>query len=94
VTAYYIGQHVITDRAAFDDYLAKTIPFIEKHGGRYLTKAGTHEMLEGDLPSRVVIVEFPNKAAIKAWYNDPGYKPLIPKRHAVTRSTMIAIEGV
>jgi uncharacterized protein (DUF1330 family) len=93
VTAYYIGQHVITNRAAFDDYLAKTIPFIEKHGGRYLTKAGTHEMLEGDLPSRVVIVEFPDKAAIKAWYNDPGYKPLIPKRHAVTRSTMIAIEG-
>jgi uncharacterized protein (DUF1330 family) len=93
VTAYYIGQHVITDSAAFDDYLAKTIPFIEKHGGRYLTKAGTHEMLEGDLPSRVVIVEFPDKAAIKAWYNDAGYKPLIPKRHAVTRSTMIAIEG-
>jgi uncharacterized protein (DUF1330 family) len=93
MTAYYIGQHVITDRAAFDDYLVETIPFIEKHGGRYLTKAGTHEMLEGDLPSRVVIVEFPDKAAIKAWYNDPGYRPLIAKRHAVTRSTMIAIEG-
>ena len=34
-------------------------------------------MLEGKQPTRVVIVEFPDKAAIKAWYNDPGYRPLI-----------------
>ena len=93
MTAYYIGQHVITDQAAFAAYLKQTIPFIEKHGGRYLTKAGSHEMFEGERPTRVVIAEFPSKAAIKAWYSDPGYRPLIPKRHAVTRSVMIAIDG-
>ena len=94
MTAYYIGQHEIDDEAAFADYLDQTIPFIEKHGGRYLTKGGTHEMLEGKRPSRVVVVEFPSKQAIKDGYNDPGDKPLIPKRHAVTRSTMTAIEGL
>ena len=56
MTAYYIGQHDIRDRAAFDAYLKQTIPFIEKHGGRYITKADSHEMLEGQMPSRVVIV--------------------------------------
>jgi uncharacterized protein (DUF1330 family) len=50
-------------------------------------------MLEGKRPSRVVIVEFPTKQAIKDWYNDPGYRPLIPRRHAVTQSVMIAMEG-
>ena len=49
MTAFYIGQHEIDDEAAFADYLKQTMPFIEKHGGRYLTKAGTHEMLEGQL---------------------------------------------
>ena len=93
MTAYYIAQHAIRDEAVFADYLAKTIPFIEKHGGRYLTKAGTHEMLEGERPTRVVIAAFPSKDAIKAWYNDPGYKPLIRQRHAAARSTMIAIEA-
>ena len=68
MTAFYIGQHEIDDEAAFADYLKQTIPFIEKHGGRYLTKAGTHEMLEGQRPSRVVVVEFPSKQAIKDWY--------------------------
>lgn len=92
--AYYIGQHVINDPAAFDIYLAKTIPFIEKHGGRYLTKGGSHEMLEGDKPTRVVIVEFPSKEAARAWYNDPGYQPLIPDRHAAAKSTMTLIDGV
>ena len=51
MTAFYIGQHEIDDEAAFADYLKQTMPFIEKHGGRYLTKAGTHEMLEGQRPS-------------------------------------------
>ena len=93
MTAYYVGQHDIGDEAAFAAYLKETMPFIEKHGGRYLTKAGSHEMLEGKKPSRVVVVAFPSKQAIKDWYNDPGYRPLIAKRHAAARSTMIAVDG-
>ena len=85
MTAYYIAQHEITDPAAFADYLEQTIPFIEKHGGRYLTKAGTHDMLEGKRPTRVVIAEFPDKAAIKAWDKN--------RCEQVARSVMIAIEG-
>jgi uncharacterized protein (DUF1330 family) len=65
MTACYIGQHEIDDEAAFADYLKEPMPFIERHGGRYLTKAGTHEMLEGQRSSRVVVVEFPSKQAIK-----------------------------
>ena len=41
MTAYYIGQHDIGDEPAFAAYLKETMPFIEKHGGRYLTKAGS-----------------------------------------------------
>ena len=88
----YLGQHEIDDEAAFADYLKETMPFTERHGGRYLTKADTHEM-QGQWPSRVVVVEFPSKQAIKDWYNDPGYRPLIAKRHAAARGVMIAVEG-
>ena len=93
MTAFYIGQHEIDDETAFADYLKQTIPFIEKHGGRYLTKVGTHEMLEGQRPSRVVVVEFPSKQAIKDWYNDPGYRPLVAKRHAAARPDSSALVG-
>jgi uncharacterized protein (DUF1330 family) len=94
MTAFYIGQHEIHDEVAFAEYLNQTMPLIEKHGGRYVTEPGTHEMLKGQRPSRVVIVEFPSKQAIKDWYNDPDYQPLIAKRHAAAaRSVMIAVEG-
>jgi uncharacterized protein (DUF1330 family) len=64
--AYYIGEHKISNVALFDDYLAKVMPMVERFGGRYLTKAGSHEILEGDWkPNRVVIIEFPDIASIK-----------------------------
>ena len=94
-TAYYIGEHEIRDEAAFADYLKQVIPIIERHGGRYLTKPGTHEMLEGHWqPNRVVIVAFPDMASLKAWYYAPDYQPLIAKRQAAARDVMIAIEGL
>jgi uncharacterized protein (DUF1330 family) len=45
--AYYIGEHLVSDFALFDTYLAKVVPMIERFGGRYLIKAGSHEILEG-----------------------------------------------
>jgi uncharacterized protein (DUF1330 family) len=64
--AYYIGEHIVSDFSVFDAYLAKVVPMIERFGGRYLTKAGSHEILEGDWkPNRVVIIEFPDIASIK-----------------------------
>jgi uncharacterized protein (DUF1330 family) len=95
MTAYYIGEHDVRDQAAFVDYLKLVIPMIERHGGRYLTKPGSHEMLEGHWqPNRVVIVAFPDMASLKAWYQAPDYQPLIAKRQAVARDVMIAIEGI
>jgi uncharacterized protein (DUF1330 family) len=93
-TAYYIGEHEIHDEAAFADYLKQVIPMIERFGGRYLTKPGTHEVLEGDWrPNRVVIIAFPDMASLRAWYHAPDYQPLIAKRQAAARDMMIAIEG-
>jgi uncharacterized protein (DUF1330 family) len=93
--AYYIGEHKITDAANFEAYLRQVVPMIERRGGRYLTRAGTHEMLEGDWhPDRVVIIEFPDMAALKAWYQSPEYQPLIPLRRGAATDVMIALEGI
>ncbi|HZT26431.1 MAG TPA: DUF1330 domain-containing protein [Pseudolabrys sp.] len=92
--AYYIGEHEVHDQTAFADYLKQAIPIIERHGGRYLTEPGTHEILEGHWqPNRVVIVAFPDMASLRAWYHAPDYQPLIAKRRAAARDVMIAIEA-
>jgi uncharacterized protein (DUF1330 family) len=95
MAAYWIGQHAVTDTARFDEYLRQVIPMIERHGGRYLTRAGAHAVLEGDWrPNRVVIVEFADMAALKAWYGSPEYQPLIALRRRAATDLLIAVEGL
>ena len=96
MAAYWIGQHAISNATRFEEYLRQVIPMIERHGGRYLTRAGAHEVLEGDWrPNRVVIVAFPDMAALKAWYGSPEYQPLIALRKQCTSDLdmMFTLEG-
>jgi len=94
MTAYWIGEHAVTDPATFDEYLRQVIPMIERFGGRYLTRGGAHQVLDGDWhPNRVVIVEFPDMAAIRAFYTSPEYQPLIALRRSAARGVVIAVDG-
>jgi uncharacterized protein (DUF1330 family) len=93
--AYYIGEHKIHSVALFDEYLAQVVPMIGRFGGRYLTKAGTHEILEGVWrPNRVVIIEFPDMVSIKNWYRAPEYQPLIALRRSAATDVMMMLEGL
>ena len=98
MAAYLIAEHVITDAAKFDEYRTKVSPMIAKHGGRYLTKAGSHRLPEGGhwQPERVVIIEFPDMAALNSWYTSPEYQPLIALRKESTSELdmLFTLDGV
>lgn len=95
--AYLIAEHTITDPAKFEEYRLKVGPLIARHGGRYITKAASHTVLEKDnavwQPGRVVIVEFPDMAALNAWYASPDYRPLIALRQASAKDMLITLDG-
>ena len=95
--AYLIVEHIITDPVKFEEYRTKVGPMIEKHGGRYLTKGGSHKFPEGGhwVPGRVAVIEFPNSNALDAWYNSPEYQPLIALRKQCTSELdmMITLDG-
>ena len=94
MTAYWIGEHAISDPARFEDYLRKAVPLIARFGGRYLTRAGTHVVLDGNWhPNRVVIIAFPDMAAIRALYNSPEYQPLVTLRRSAATDVIIAVQG-
>lgn len=95
--AYLIAEHVITDAARFEEYRTKAAPMIARHGGRYLTRGGTHRLPEGGhwTPERVVIIEFPDRAALDAWYGSDEYRPLIALRKSCTSANdmLIFLDG-
>ena len=76
MAAYWIAQHTITQPANFEDYLRKAAPIIAKNGGRYLTRAGSHKLLEVNRrpPDRVVIIEFPDMGALNQQNISPSLR--------------------
>jgi uncharacterized protein (DUF1330 family) len=98
MAAYLVVEHTIADPDKFEEYRIKVGPLIAKYGGRYITKAGSHKLLEVSRrsPDRVVIIEFPDMAALNAWYNSPEYQPLIALRHSavdMNKETLFTLEG-
>lgn len=93
--AYLIANVEITDPAGYGEYKKGVPATIAAHGGRYLTRAGATEVLEGAwVPSRVVILEFPDMARLRAWFDSPEYRPLRAIRERAAKSSLVAVEGI
>ena len=95
MAAYLIVDVDIKDPAAYEDYRSKVPAFIRKHGGEYLVRGGAHEVIEGDWrPTRLVLFRFPDAAAIRAFVDDPDYRPLAALRHRIADTDMVMVEGL
>jgi uncharacterized protein (DUF1330 family) len=93
--AYLISNIEVTDPAAYEEYRKGVAATVAAYGGRSLARAGAMtEVLEGDwVPKRMVILEFPSVAQLKAWYKSPEYKPLLEIRLRSAKSSLVMIEG-
>lgn len=95
MAAYVYADIEVTDTVAYEEYRRQVPAMIAAHGGRYVVRGGAAEVLEGDrVPRRQVILEFPDMAHLKAFYDAPEYQPLKVLRQRISRGTLIAIEGV
>jgi len=74
MAAYLIYRAAVSDAQAYAAYMARTPGIIAEFGGRFLVRGGQTETLEGDQElRRTIIVEFPDFAAAKAFYDSPVY---------------------
>ena len=94
MTAYIIADVHITDPDTYWTYRSQTPPIVEQYGGRFLVRGGEVQTLEGDWPAgRVVVIEFPDLAAAKRFYESPEYRKIIGFRHRAADSRIILVEG-
>jgi uncharacterized protein (DUF1330 family) len=95
MSAYLHADIEVTDPVAFEEYRRQVPAVIAAHGGRYLVRGGAAEVLEGDgLPKRQVIVEFPDMAHLRAFYDSAAYQPLKRLRQRSSTATLVAVEGL
>jgi uncharacterized protein (DUF1330 family) len=94
MTAYVIAQLTVTDPEGFEAYRAAVPEVIKAHGGRYLVRGGAISNLEGELERpRVIVLEFPDKAAAEAFYNSPEYQAILPLRLNAATGSVTIVEG-
>jgi uncharacterized protein (DUF1330 family) len=95
MAAYYVADIDVTDPEKYKAYAAGAPATVEAHGGRYLVRGGATQTLEGDAnPKRFVIVEFPDTAALHAWYSSDEYTRLREIRQACSTGNVFTVEGV
>ena len=95
MAAYVLVNVEITDSAGFAEYRKLVPATIAAFGGRFLTRGGATEVLEGEWkPHHLVVLEFPDVATIKAWYHSPEYQRLLELRKRTATSDLVIIDGV
>ena len=93
--AYYaIFDTDVFDPEGYKEYQAKVGPGVAAHGGKYLSAGGDLQVIEGDWPlHRIVMLEFPDKAAFEGWYFSPDYQALKLIRDRTVHSKAFGIGG-
>jgi len=92
--AYVIAQLTVTDPEGFEAYRAAVPAVIEAHGGRYLLRGVAISNLEGELERpRIIVLEFPDKAAAEGFYNSPEYQEILPLRLNTATGSVTIVEG-
>lgn len=79
------------DIAEYMEQIGDTfIPF----GGRFLVHATAHEVLEGQWPGHVVMIQFPDIHAAQGWWISAAYRAIAPLRSRHIDGHIIVVEGV
>jgi uncharacterized protein (DUF1330 family) len=96
MAAYVIGDvRDARDAEALAEYRRRNTPTVERHGGRFLIRGGELELLEGEWDTRrIVLIEFPDMAAARGWYESEEYAPLKAMRQSASDTNIILVDGL
>jgi len=88
----------IHDQAAMDAYSAMNRAqaghFVADYGLRPLAVYGALDTLEGEAPDGVIILQFPDAAQARAWYDSPEYQEAKALRQKAATYRALLVEGL
>lgn len=92
--AYVIAAETITDPTMFDLYRKEVPATLVPFGGQFVVRGASFAVLEGEWPHpRLVIIEFPSRAAAEDWYKSAQYQKIISLRHNSSTGNLIIADG-
>ena len=97
MSAFLLADVAVADMQAYIDsgYIENVPKIAARHGGVYRARGGAMEVLEGDWhPVRLVIIEFPDMASLRRFFDCEEYAPYRELRRRMTESKIVALEGL
>jgi uncharacterized protein (DUF1330 family) len=94
MTAYWIAHVTVTDPEAYQGYQALAPAAFAAHGARFLARGGAHDVLEGPVLDRHVVIEFPTLAAARACYKSAEYQAARARREGAAVAHVVIVEGL
>ena len=93
--AYLIARVTVTDPEAYKEYVARTPAAVAAAGGRFIVRGGEVTALEGPAEERrVVVIEFPSRAALEAFWTSDAYAAAKAFRKGAAIFEAVAVHGV
>jgi len=91
--AYVVSMMNINDPELYRQYTDRTPAIVKKYGGKFLTRGEAFTCVEGQqYDGRLVLLEFPSKANVEAWFNDPEYQEAMAFRHASSTMNYLLLQ--
>ena len=95
MSAYFVMIREKTiDARSLAEYGPRASLAAQSHPLKPLAIHGAVDQVEGDAIEGAVILEFPDMAAARAWYDSPAYQAAAKFRQAGSMSKAFFIEGV
>jgi uncharacterized protein (DUF1330 family) len=90
---YLIASYTVTNQEEYQKYLAAVAPIMEAHKAEPVVADFNAEPLEGSPGQITIVMKFPSKEAIRAWYESPEYQAVKHYRTDNSEGVLIITEG-
>jgi uncharacterized protein (DUF1330 family) len=95
MTAYALAHvHAVEFCDDIADYLRRIDATLDPFGGRFIVHGGNPDAVEGSWGPDVIVIEFPDRASARAWYDSPAYQEILPLRTRHMTADVILASGV
>ena len=91
--AYWIFQMDVTAPERYKAYQDEAGQVLKKYDARFVTRGGRSAIVEGNAPSRTVIIEFKDYETAVACWNSPEYAKSKALRATNAVGSVIIVEG-
>jgi uncharacterized protein (DUF1330 family) len=92
--AYVVGQITVKNAELWAEYRSMVPQTLAPWGAELVFRGQQVAALAGESPhSDIVVIRFPNVAAVDNWFSSPAYQALIPLREQAAEVLLLSYES-